>query len=305
MSSKNREQRPFFTIITPSFNQGKYIRRTITSVLSQDVEGIEYLIFDGGSRDETVSILQSFGNSIQWICESDRGQADAVNKGLAVAQGQVIGWLNSDDIYYAGALKSVKELFEKHPGVDILYGMADHIDADDNVIEAYYNEEWDYERLKEVCFISQPAVFFRRSIVDKFGFLDETLRYCMDYEYWLKIGREKPFYYFKQRLAGSRLHPETKTLGSAVAAHEEILRMFKKKVGKIPSRWIYNHAHVVARELGLSRETPGENLRFVRKAVSVCIYDSLRLRYYIPLSELKTLLGWYVNTRRSVRQKIL
>jgi len=304
MNSRNHE-RPFFTIITPAFNQGKYIRRTIESVLSQGVDSIEYLIFDGGSRDETVSILESFGDSIHWISEPDRGQAHAVNKGLAVAKGEVIGWLNSDDVYYPHTLRLAKSVFQKYAEIDILYGMADHIDENDNVIEPYYTEEWNYERMKEVCFICQPAVFFRRSIVGKFGFLDETLRYCMDYEYWLRIGKERPFHYLRKRLAGSRLYRETKTLGAAVAVHEEILRMFKKKFGKIPSRWIYNHAHAVARKSGLTRETPEGNLKFVKKVALVSVCDLLRLRYYIPLSELKALMSWYINARRSVKQKIL
>ncbi len=304
VSSRNRVKGPFFTIITPSFNQGKYICRTIQSVLSQDVGRVEYLIFDGGSCDETVSILESFDRSIRWISEPDKGQAHAVNKGLMAASGEVIGWLNSDDVYYPSALRLVKNFFRQRPDIDILYGMANHIDEKDNVVERYYTEEWNYERLKEVCFICQPAVFFRRSIVGKFGLLDEMLHYCMDYEYWLRIGGKRPFYYLKQIVAGSRLYRESKTLKSSVDVHEEILRMFKKNFGKIPSRWIYNHAHVVARESGLSRETSDKNLKFVKKAALVSIGDSLRLRYYIPLSELMTVVGWYVNARKAANRRI-
>lgn len=298
MTSKAEKKQPKFTIITPSFNQGKYIKRTIESVLSQGVPDIEYLVFDAGSKDETVSVLKSFDGSIQWVSEPDNGQADAVNKGLRAAGGEIIGWLNSDDIYYPGALRTVIEAFKDHAEIDVLYGMADHIDEADNVIEPYYTEEWNYEQLKDVCFICQPAVFFRKEIVDKFGLLDDTLRYCMDYEYWLRIGRDKPFYFLKQKLAGSRLYRDTKTLGSAIAVHEEILRMFKNKLGQIPTKWIYNHAHVVARELGLKRESPDENLRFVKKIMIVSICDSLRLRHYVPLSELKTIIGWYVEARK-------
>jgi glycosyltransferase involved in cell wall biosynthesis len=298
MTSKAEQAYPKISIITPSFNQGKYIKRTIESVLTQQVPGVEHLVFDAGSGDETLEVLRSFDDSVYWVSETDKGQADAVNKGLRAAKGEIIGWLNSDDIYYPDAFRVVLDFFKKNPEVDILYGLADHIDDSDNVIEPYYTEAWNYERLKEICFICQPAVFFRKSIIDSFGLLDKDLRYCMDYEYWLRIGREKPFYFLKQKLAGSRLYQNTKTLGSAAAVHEEILKMFKNKFGKIPSKWIYNHAHIIAREAGLKRETSEENMRFVKKLISVSIADSLRLRHYIPLSELKTIIGWYAEARK-------
>lgn len=301
MNSGIPDKRPFFTIVTPSFNQGKFIRKTIESVLSQDFRNFEYLIFDGGSSDETVSILKSYGDSVKWVSEPDRGQAHAVNKGLITSHGEVIGWLNSDDIYYPGALQTVHNTFIKHPEIDVVYGMADHIDENDNLIEPYYNEEWDYERLKEICFISQPAVFFRRTVVDEFGMLDENLKYCMDYEYWLRIGKAKPFYYLKQGIAGSRLYKDTKTLGSAVAVHEEILDMFREKIGEIPDRWIFAHAHAVARAHGLKRESPADNLKFVMKVIAVSLYNSLRTRRYISLSLLKVMGSWFISAVKKLK----
>lgn len=286
---------PYFTIVTPSYNQGKFIQRTIESVLHQKFYSLEYLIFDGGSGDQTVEVLRSFGNAIQWISEPDRGQAHAVNKGLKAARGEVIGWLNSDDIYYPGALQTVHDFFIANPTVDILYGMGDHIDEYDNVMEPYYNEEWNYERLKEICFICQPAVFFRKSIVDKFGVLDENLRFCMDYEYWLRIGKEKPVYYLKQKLAGSRLYADTKTLGSAVGVHEEILRMFKKKIGQVSDKWILAHAHAVANARGLKREGPLDDFRYIRTLIVVSLLDSMRLQQHISISLLKIMGKWFVS----------
>lgn len=288
-------KKPLVSIITPSLNQGAFIERTIQSVLSQDYPAIEYIVIDGGSTDNTLDVLRKYGGRLKWISESDMGQAHAVNKGLMAAQGEVIGWLNSDDIYYAGALAAAQRVFVENPGIDILYGMADHIDENDNVIEPYYNEEWDYARLKEICFISQPAVFFRKGIVNKFGLLDEDLRYCMDYEYWLRVGREIPFYYLKQKLAGSRLYMNTKTLGSAAEVHEEILKMFKRRFGKVPDRWIFAHANAAAAAKGLNRGSAAEGLRFAIKIFLVSVTDSLRLRRYVPLSMLKVMAGWFVN----------
>lgn len=290
---------PFFTIVTPSYNQGRFIKRTIESVLHQNFYPLEYRIFDGGSGDQTVEVLRSFGNAVQWISESDRGQAHAVNKGFQTARGEVIGWLNSDDIYYPGALQTVHDFFIANPTVDILYGMGDHIDEYDNVMEPYYNEEWNYERLKEICFICQPAVFFRKSIVDKFGVLDENLRFCMDYEYWLRIGKQKPFYYLKQKLAGSRLHAATKTLGSTVGVHEEILRMFKEKIGQIPDKWILAHAHAVANANCLRIDGSVAAFRYIRTLITVSLLDSLRLQHHISLALLKGIGNWFAAAVRN------
>src|SRR5512134_3391262 len=157
------------TIVTPSLNQDRYIARAIDSVLSQGISGVEYLIFDGGSTDGTASILRAYGDRVHATIEPDAGQADAVNKGLRRAAGDIIGWLNSDDVYYEGAFHRALQVFAHRPDIDVLYGEADHIDEDDRVIEPYGTEPFDYERLKNVCFICQPAVFFRRSVVARYG----------------------------------------------------------------------------------------------------------------------------------------
>jgi glycosyltransferase involved in cell wall biosynthesis len=246
---------PLFTVVTPSYNQGEFIERTIRSVLDQDAEGgVEYLVFDGGSTDETVAILRQHEGRLAWRSESDRGQAHAVNKGLEASRGAIIGWLNSDDVYYPGALAAVEKAFAQRPDVDVLYGEANHIDAHDAVLEPYPTAPWEFERLLSVCFICQPAAFFRRSVVDRFGALDETLRYSLDYEYWLRIAlKGARFERLPVLLAGSRLHENTKTLGSRVAVHREINDMFRRTLGAVPERWISNYAHAVVDGWGIKR----------------------------------------------------
>lgn len=245
------------TVVTPSYNQGKYIKRTIDSVLSQNVDDLEYIIMDGGSTDETIDILKSYGDKIIWRSERDKGQTDAVNKGIREAHGEIIGWLNSDDIYYPDAIKKVMKVFENHPEINVVYGNANHIKEDDSFIEEYYTEDFDYERLKDICFICQPSLFFRKNLVDKYGYLDDKLQYCMDYDYWLRLGKGETFYRLNELLAGSRLYDDNKTLGARRKVHEEMLTMQEKNLGKASKKWIYNLAHVIVDEMGIPREKDG------------------------------------------------
>ncbi len=284
--------RPSLTVITPSFNQAQFIRRTIESVLSQGIPALQYLVFDGGSTDGTPDILREYADRLTAVVEPDGGQADAVNKGLARATGAVIGWLNSDDVYYPGASASALDVFASHPDVDVVYGEADHIDREDRVLEPYYSEPFSYERLKDVCFLCQPAVFFRRSVVDRFGPLETGLHYCMDYEYWLRILAGRPPFFLRTKLAGSRLHAETKTLGSKEAVHREIIEMLARKFGVPPSRWIHNLAHVIVRERGLTRDTPEQDRRFVAALVGVTEEAFQKYCGGVPPEERRTLEAW-------------
>lgn len=237
------------SIVTPSFNQGKFIERTLQSVASQSGAEIEHVVFDGGSTDNTVEILKRFSPPARWISKKDRGQTDAVNQGIRATDGEIIGWLNSDDIYYPGAIARVVAFFEDHPEIDLVYGMADHIDTEDRAYEPYATEPWNYDRLKELCFICQPALFFRRRVVEKFGLLDESLNYCMDYEYWLRLGKQGArFAYIEEKLAGSRMYAENKTMGAKVQVCKEINDVIKKYFGKVPDKWLIEYAKAVVNQ---------------------------------------------------------
>lgn len=250
------------SIITPSYNQASYIKRTLESVAQQRKHlppgvQIEHIVFDGNSTDGTQDILQAFEPAVTWVSEKDGGQTDAVNKGLKLSSGEIIGWLNSDDIYYPATISKVLDFFAQHPDVDIVYGQADHIDTNDQPFERYPTEPWNFERLKEVCFICQPALFFRRRVLAQCGLLNDILHYCMDYDYWLRLSLAGlKFAYLEEPLAGSRLYPDNKTLGSRVAVHAEINDMFKSHFGHVPDRWLFNYAHAVLEQQLCRKKRP-------------------------------------------------
>jgi len=173
------------TIVTPSLNQGKYIRETIESVMRQQYPGLEYIVFDGGSTDDTLDILKSYPH-LKWLSERDRGQSDAINKGFDRAQNDIVAWINSDDMYYPGALKKIASLFEQDPSVDLLYGYHNDIDGRDQVIRKGMYFPF-YRHAFEVGFaICQPTSFWRRKVWESCGPLDTKLHYCMDYDFYAK-----------------------------------------------------------------------------------------------------------------------
>lgn len=293
---------PLFTIVTPSFNQGRFLDRTIRSVLDQFVSSIEYLVFDGGSTDDSIEILKSYEKKIKWVSEADHGQAHAVNKGFKIAQGEIIGWLNSDDIYYPGALERVAGIFQSDPTIDIVYGDAYHINENDQVIEKYYTEPWNFERLLEVCFICQPATFIHRRVFEKIGYLNESLHYCMDYDYWIRAGKAGlKFYYFPEILAGSRLYAETKTLGSRIKVHYEINDMLRTHLERVPDRWLFNYAHAIV-DTHLSRD---KRLRFALWVSLVSIKAALHWNKSITSNMISYIFRWLIGaTRANIREWI-
>jgi hypothetical protein len=236
------------SIVTPSYNQGRYIEETIQSVLSQDYPHLEYIVVDGGSSDHTIEVLKKYERRLTWISEKDRGQADAINKGFRRAQGEIVAWLNSDDTYLPGAVRQSVRYLETHSEIGMLYGEGYHIDEHGQLIERYYTEPFDYQRLSEVCFICQPTVFLRAEVVKAVGPLDVTLNFCLDYDYWMRIAKRFRIGYLETYLANSRLHLDTKTLSKRVEVHQETLQVVKRHYGQVPMRWINAYAHVYLTE---------------------------------------------------------
>ena len=239
------------TVVIPSYNQAAFLPAALASVCAQDHPDVEVLVFDGGSTDGSVDILREWpatagGKTVRWVSRKDTGQTDAINQGLRAATGDVLAYLNSDDVYYPGALAAAAAYFQARPDCLALYGRAHHLYADGSVMEPYPTEPWHYDRLLETCFLCQPATFWRREVTERFGVLDDALRYAMDYEYWLRVGRETPFHYLDGVcLAGSRVHEDTKTLSQRVPAHVEMVRVVKRYASQPGPvlRWIKHLAH--------------------------------------------------------------
>ena len=278
------------SIVTPSYNQGQFIERTLQSVASQTGAKIEHVVFDGGSTDNTVDVLKAFEPPVRWVSKKDKGQTDAVNQGIRATDGEIVGWLNSDDIYYPGAIARVVQYFQDHPDVDVVYGMADHIDLVDHAFETYPSAPWNLEQLKETCFICQPALFFRRRVVEQYGLLDESLNFCMDYEYWLRLGKAGArFAYLEEKIAGSRLYADNKTLGARVKVHSEINDMFKKLFGVVPDRWLFNYAHAVVETDTNRQERPRI---FMARLLMTSATAALRWNGKISRSMMNSLVQW-------------
>jgi glycosyltransferase involved in cell wall biosynthesis len=207
------------SIVTPSFNQRKFLEKTMRSVLSQvgDFE-LDWNIIDGGSTDGTVDLLRSQTDPrVRWTSEPDRGQGHALSKGLEQAEGDVLGWLNSDDLYTPDALAGVMQAFED-PDVKWIVGRCENIDVDGNVIRARiagYKDRslanYSYRKLLRENFIAQPAVFWRREFYEEVGPVDETLHYTMDYDLWLRMGQLAEPVILDHVLAQFRIHSASKS----------------------------------------------------------------------------------------------
>jgi glycosyltransferase involved in cell wall biosynthesis len=207
------------SIITPSYNQAAFLKETVDSVRGQEGDfAVEHIIVDGGSTDGSVEFLKTLGDQVRWISEPDRGQADAVNKGIAMASGDIIGWLNSDDLYLPGTLQAVMEHFHENPGCRWAYGRCRIIDKDGKErwkwITGYKNarlKRFSFAKLIRENFISQPAVFFLKDLFDEAGPLDLKLHYAMDYDLWLRFAGITPAGVIQKDLSGFRRHGSSKS----------------------------------------------------------------------------------------------
>ena len=214
------------SIITPSFNQAVYLEQTILSVLEQDYPRIEYLVVDGRSTDNSVDIIRKYESKLAWwVSEKDKGQADAINKGFARATGEVIAWLNSDDYYLAGTISAVVKIFEEHPEVVLAYGNMLSVDENGKTFNTLNYKQLTLEDL--LCFqiIGQPAVFMRRSALQKTGGLNPAFHFMLDHHLWIRLAQMGKILHVNQTWAAARYHAEAKNLAQAAEFGRDAFRI--------------------------------------------------------------------------------
>jgi glycosyltransferase involved in cell wall biosynthesis len=275
------------SVITPSYNQAAYLETTIRSVINQDFQPIEYLVVDGGSTDGSVEIIRQYANHISWwTSEPDRGQADAINKGFKNSHGELIAWLNSDDIYLPGAVQKALEVFQKQPELGMAFGNAVTIDPEGNHLNDLQFGDWGLAELLRFRIICQPAVFMRRSVLEQAGYLDPNYHYMLDHHLWLRMARLAPIQHIDQSLAAARHHPTAKNVSQAPGFGLETLRLledlkhdpdFAQLVAQ-DRRRIEGGAYRLNARYLLDGNQPGAALRSYGKAL-VC-YPSYGIRHW-------------------------
>jgi glycosyltransferase involved in cell wall biosynthesis len=214
------------SIVTPSFNQVSYLEQTMRSVLDQDYADIEYLVVDGGSTDGSVDIIKKFASRLAyWVSEKDSGQADAINKGMARANGEIVAWLNSDDYYLPGTVSAAVNAFEKNPDAALVYADMLAVDEHGQTFNTLRYRQLTLEDLLSFQIIGQPAVFMRRDAYERAGGLDPTYHFLLDHHLWLRIACFGKVLHIPQTWAAARYHPAAKNRAQAAAFGQEAFRI--------------------------------------------------------------------------------
>ena len=236
---------PKVSIVTPSYNQARFLEKTIQSVLSQDYPNLEYIIVDGGSTDGSVEIIRRYADRLAWwVSERDKGQTDALNKGFGRATGDILAWINSDDTYNPGAIREAVEYLVAHPEAGMVYGDADLIDAEGAVIGRFPASQTDYRRLRQgYVHIPQQSSFFRAELWRKVGPLDPSFYFAMDYDLWVRLARQAPLHYIPRLWANFRLHSSGKSVASDDRCWPEMLKVHWREGGTIFS-WLVLKAYL-------------------------------------------------------------
>jgi glycosyltransferase involved in cell wall biosynthesis len=228
-----RDNLPLVSIVTPSFNQVRFLEETMRSALEQDYPRIEYIVMDGGSTDGSVEIIKKYeAHLAYWESTADKGQTDAINKGFGRASGEMLAWLNSDDLLLPGAVSSAVRFLQAHPEVGMVYGDAIFINAEGEKIGNFSAAQTDLKRLQRgYVHIPQQAAFFRADLWHKVGPLDTSFYFAMDYDLWVRLAREAQLLYVPELWASFRLHGDTKTIAEDDRCWPEMLRVHYRNGG--------------------------------------------------------------------------
>lgn len=228
------------SVITPSLNQARYLSECLDSVRRAAAQAtpheVEHIVIDGGSTDGTVDLLAA-RSDVRWISEKDTGQSNAINKGLAMAGGDILTYLCADDLYEPDAVRAAMQAFVQDPQADLVYGDFYFLEGDSGRKRRKSAASFRPESLPNDNPLGQPAIWWRRRVYEKFGGFDESLHFCMDHEYWLRLGTNVRWHYIPEPLAVSRLHADAKTSRQLAAMWRETARMLTRDGWRLRPWW--------------------------------------------------------------------
>ena len=285
---------PKLSIVTPSFNQARYIEQCVLSVLDQDYPNVEHIIYDGGSKDGTMEVLRRYENrGVRWTSEPDEGQTDAINKGMRAATGDIIGWINSDDWYARGAFRVVLDYFRAHPEAQWVYSNNLFTDTEGRVIQRVRTVPYKWSWLLYTgLLIPQPGIFLRRRVLEDCRLMDAKLHAVMDYQWWLEIAQKHEPHFIDRYLAYFRLHPQSKTGGGAdskwyalwLAERTATMRHYEQqrppRIQGRPGQWLAKSGKRAARAW---RTAAGPRDKSLHCAPRVVVLINLIAPYRVPL----------------------
>jgi len=262
---------PLVSVVTPSYNKGRFIHETILSITNQSYPNVEHIVIDGGSTDETLAILRKYSDNITWISEPDQGQSDAINKGWRMAKGEILAYLNGDDTYMPWAVETAVKFLAENPDISMVYGNCNLTDESSRVIGEITGYQFD---LKEALLhmrhgVPQPTAFLRREVIEKVGYLDTNLDMAMDVDLWFRISLRFKMKYISKLLANLRIFPGTKTESQRYKLEPDHLRILNKTfsnldlpyTAKALKRQAYSWSYLRA---GISYRSQHQNMKALK-----------------------------------------
>jgi glycosyltransferase involved in cell wall biosynthesis len=233
---------PLVSIVTPSYQSITFLEEAMRSVFTQDYPRIEYIVADGGSTDGTLELLERHCDRLRYFSGKDEGPADAIDKGLRIASGDIFGWINADDTLLPGAVRAATEYLTAHPDVDVVYGEGNWIDEKGQWISRYPTLPFDAHVLERDCFICQPAAFIRASAYRRCP-LDPLVKLSFDYDLWIRMAKQGlKFAAIPNYMACTRMHPEALTLKAREAVLQASMELLRRHYGYVPLPWVFGYA---------------------------------------------------------------
>lgn len=270
---------PLVSVVTPSYNMGRFLEETILSVLNQDYPNLEYIVIDGGSTDESLKILERYQGRLIFESAPDKGQTDAINKGFLKSRGSIFAFLCADDTYLPGAISTAVKHLLANPGYGVIYGNGYLIAENGERITLYPTSDCNLESLKKDCPVCQPAVFMRRQVFESAGMLDAHRHFGLDYDLWIRVARQHRFLRIDDYLANSRMHFGAKTLRYRRTMNWASVEVTKKHFGYAPFRYVYAYCcSLLDKRDGFFEPVPASIAKY---ALSLCVGSFVNARHLL------------------------